>query len=291
MPPKSKRVRACRSGKGRVTGARRAEVNDVRSDGLVTGAIDAKQRDVPFETLFARVTGHLGMGRVKANLPSDRGITEIQVQIPNLLGRKGATPINSQTVVAVFVGKDFNPNKFDATVHFKMTCIISPRQVAALAEAGVVPEWMTVSDAAAAGGAGGDTGITFDYTGAEGDEDSEEASEGASEEEDSEEVERTTKEKAAKAAEEEAKEAEKAEKARVAKAKADESPFDLFGSGETVERTPHEDEGFDFFSCSEPVRSEPVRSEPSRSEHAKHTKAGKVDHRASVRNTVVMGGE
>ena len=274
MPPKSKRVRACRSGKGRVTGARRAEVNDVRSDGLVTGAIDAKQRDVPFETLFARVTGHLGMGRVKANLPSDRGITEIQVQIPNLLGRKGATPINSQTVVAVFVGKDFNPNKFDATVHFKMTCIISPRQVAALAEAGVVPEWMTVSDAAAAGGAGGDTGITFDYTGAEGDEDSEEASEGASEGEDSEEEEAAKAEKAAE-------EAAKAEKERVAKAKADESPFDLFGSGETVERTPHEDEGFDFFSCSEPVRSEPVR----------HTKAGKVDHRAAVRNTVVMGGE
>jgi len=267
-----------------VTGARRAEVNDVRSDGLVTGAIDAKQRDVPFETLFARVTGHLGMGRVKANLPSDRGITEIQVQIPNLLGRKGATPINSQTVVAVFVGKDFNPNKFDATVHFKMTCIISPRQVAALAEAGVVPEWMTVSDAAAVGGAGGDTGITFDYTGAEGDEDedSEEASEGASEGDDSEEEEAA---KAAKAAEEAAK-AEKAEKERVAKAKADESPFDLFGSGETVDRTPHEDVGFDFFSCSEPVRSEPVRSEQS-----KHTKAGKVDHRAAIRNTVVMGGE
>jgi hypothetical protein len=264
-----------------VTGARRAEVNDVRSDGLVTGAIDAKQRDVPFETLFARVTGHLGMGRVKANLPSDRGITEIQVQIPNLLGRKGATPINSQTVVAVFVGKDFNPNKFDATVHFKMTCIISPRQVAALAEAGVVPEWMTVSDAAAAGGAGGDTGITFDYTGAEGDEDSEEASEGASEGE-----ERDSEEEEAAKAEKAAEEAAKAEKERAVKAKADESPFDLFGSGETVERTPHEDEGFDFFSCSEPVRSEPVRSE-----HAKHTKAGKVDHRAAVRNTVVMGGE
>jgi hypothetical protein len=277
MPAKSKRVRACRSGKGRVTGARRAEVNDVRSDGLVTGAIDAKQRDVPFETLFARVTGHLGMGRVKANLPSDRGITEIQVQIPNLLGRKGATPINSQTVVAVFVGKDFNPNKFDATVHFKMTCIISPRQVGALAEAGVVPEWMTVSDAAAVGGAGVDTGITFDYTGAEGDED--EDSEEASEGDDSEEEEAK---KAVKAAEE----AAKAEKERVAKAKADESPFDLFGSGETVDRTPHEDEGFDFFSCSEPVRSEPVRSEPVR-----HTKAGKVDHRVSVRNTVVMGGE
>jgi len=263
-----------------VTGARRAEVNDVRSEGLVTGAIDAKQRDVPFETLFARVTGHLGMGRVKANLPSDRGITEIQVQIPNLLGRKGATPINSQTVVAVFVGKDFNPNKFDATVHFKMTCIISPRQVGALAEAGVVPEWMTVSDAAAAGGAGGDTGITFDYTGAEGDdnEDSEEASEG----EDSEREEVTTEEKTAKAAKAKEEEEEaKAEKERVAKAKADESPFDLFGSGETVDRTPHEDEGFDFFSCSEPVRSDPV----------KHTKAGKVDHRAAIRNTVVMGGE
>jgi hypothetical protein len=270
-----------------VTGARRAEVNDVRSDGLVTGAIDAKQRDVPFETLFARVTGHLGMGRVKANLPSDRGITEIQVQIPNLLGRKGATPINSQTVVAVFVGKDFNPNKFDATVHFKMTCIISPRQVAALAEAGVVPEWMTVSDAAAAGGAGGDTGIVFDYTGAEADEDedSEEASEGEDkksegEKEDSE-VTEAAKEKVAK----------EAEKAKAAKAKADESPFDLYGSGETVDRTPHEDEGFDFFSCSEPVRSEPGRSEPGRQEHAKHTKAGKVDHRAAVRNTVVMGGE
>ena len=124
---------------------------------------------MPFDTMFARVTGHLGMGRVKAKLPTSRDFAEIQIQIPNVFGRKGVTPINSQTIVAVYVGNDFDPLRFDASVHFKMTSILNDKQAGELLEAGVIPAWMTVADTDAPDSEK-TVGYVFDYSGAKSEE-------------------------------------------------------------------------------------------------------------------------
>ena len=166
------RVRARKSGKGRLSGTARKELNEDRSESSVLKAIDCYINDKAIDIMFARVTGHLGMGRVKANLPSafgpDGGPKQISVQIPNTFGRKGSTPINSQTIVAIFVGIEFNPVTFkpDDNVHFKLTAILNDRQVSKLVENEVVPAWMTVVDSSAVGGAGGAAPLesyVFDY--------------------------------------------------------------------------------------------------------------------------------
>ena len=187
MSGRPKRVRACKSKKGRLAAPRRGELNEERSQTEVTAALAAKERGGKTDTMFARVTGHLGMGRVKARLPTGKDSVEIYIQIPNVFGRKGVTPINSQTVVAVYVGLDFNPLAFDSTVHFKMTSILNDMQAGQLVEAEVIPSWMTSTvDPADAAAKGEEEALVFDYSGGkEGDE--EESGEGSTDEEDEEE--------------------------------------------------------------------------------------------------------
>ena len=187
MSGRPKRVRACKSKKGRLAAPRRGELNEERSQTEVTAALAAKERGGKTDTMFARVTGHLGMGRVKARLPTGKDSVEIYIQIPNVFGRKGVTPINSQTVVAVYVGLDFNPLSFDSTVHFKMTSILNDMQAGQLVEAEVIPSWMTSTvDPADAAAKGEEEAFVFDYSGVkEGDE--EESGEGSKDEEDEEE--------------------------------------------------------------------------------------------------------
>jgi len=187
MSGKAKRVRGRKSKKGRLAAPRRTELNEGRSDRIVAEAIAAKDRGIKYDTMFARVTGHLGMGRVKAKLPRERDFAEIQVQIPNVFGRKGVTPINSQTIVAVFVGMDFDPQKFDANVHFKMTCILNDRQAGDLLEASVIPSWMTIADTTATGDGDARDGFVFDYSGVKESEESEEGEESEESEESEEE--------------------------------------------------------------------------------------------------------
>jgi len=157
---------------------RRGELNEERSQHEVTAALAAKERGGKTDTMFARVTGHLGMGRVKARLPTGKDSVEIYIQIPNVFGRKGVTPINSQTVVAVYVGLDFNPLAFDSTVHFKMTSILNDMQAGQLVEAEVIPSWMTSTvDPADAAAKGEEEAFVFDYSGVKEGEDEDEESE------------------------------------------------------------------------------------------------------------------
>jgi len=125
------------------------------------------------------------MGHVRANFPSGKGSTvEIKAQIPNVLGRKGTTPINSQTVVAVYVGHGFDASKVLPDTHFKIVAVLRDSQAAQLVEAGVLPEWMTLRDASATAETP-DEGFVFDYTDAKGgDEEEEEEEEEDDEDED-----------------------------------------------------------------------------------------------------------
>lgn len=166
MSGRPKRVRARKSKKGRLAAPRREELNEERSQTEVTAALAAKERGGKTDTMFARVTGHLGMGRVKARLPTGKDSVEIYIQIPNVFGRKGVTPINSQTVVAVYVGLDFDPLAFDSSVHFKMTSILNDMQAGQLVEAEVIPSWMTsTADPADAAAKGEEEAYVFDYSG------------------------------------------------------------------------------------------------------------------------------
>ena len=175
MPPISKKNRAHKSGKGRLSGSKRESQNADRSELAVQNAIHAVGSGAPVDTLFARVMGHLGMGHVKANLPLKNGSSvEIKAQIPNYLGRKGTTPINSQTVVAIYTGFGFDTLKFDAGTHFKITSILRDSQAAQLVEAGVLPEWMTVKEASTKSD-GVEEAYTFDYIGEDDEEDEEKA--------------------------------------------------------------------------------------------------------------------
>jgi hypothetical protein len=186
MSGRPKRVRARKSKKGRLAAPRREELNEERSQTEVTAALAAKERGGKTDTMFARVTGHLGMGRVKARLPTGKDSVEIYIQIPNVFGRKGVTPINSQTVVAVYVGLDFDPLAFDATVHFKMTSILNDMQAGQLVEAEVIPSWMTsTADPADAAAKGEEEAYVFDYSGVKegGDEESEDEESGDSKDE------------------------------------------------------------------------------------------------------------
>jgi len=185
MPPK--RARARKSGKGRLSGAMRESLNADRSEQAVQNALKAVESGASVDVLFARVTGHLGMGHVRANFPSGKGSTvEIKAQIPNVLGRKGTTPINSQTVVAVYVGHGFDASKVLPDTHFKIVAVLRDSQAAQLVEAGVLPSWMTLRDASATAETP-EEGFVFDYTDAKGGDDEEDEEEGDEEEDDEEE--------------------------------------------------------------------------------------------------------
>lgn len=174
MPPR--RARARKSKKGRLSGAMRESLNADRSDMAVQNALKAYESRTSVDTMFARVTGHLGMGHVRANIPNAEGKPiEIKAQIPNVLGRKGTTPINSQTVVAVFVGHGYDTTKFEKDTHFKITAVLRDSQAAQLVEAGVIPTWMTLKDASTTSGEV-EEGYVFDYGGVKEEDDSEESS-------------------------------------------------------------------------------------------------------------------
>jgi hypothetical protein len=92
--------------------------------------------------IFARVVKHEGMGHVAAMIDSRQGPVQIKVQIPTVFGRKGSTPINSNTIIAIYVGEGFDPTKFEPSTHFRIETIMSEQQAYELAEDGVIPTWM-----------------------------------------------------------------------------------------------------------------------------------------------------
>ena len=121
------------SKKGRISGAKRATIATMRANKILSG-----EKGV----IFARVVKHEGMGHVAAMIDSRHGPVQIKAQIPPVFGRKGSTPINSTTIIAIYVGEGFDPTKFEPSTHFRIETIMSEQQAYELAEEGVIPAWM-----------------------------------------------------------------------------------------------------------------------------------------------------
>ena len=174
------------SKKGRLAGGARKEINASRSaDTIAIAFMSDKEREKKgkkMDFVFGRVTKMTGANHVRVAIALRRGGSrEILARIPNIFARRGATPINDRTVVSIYTGPDFDPDSKPTDVaaeHFDITSILSDRQIVDLKKAGVIPEWMTTSDAEASkAGKVDEVGFEFDYTGVE-DEDEEEKADG-----------------------------------------------------------------------------------------------------------------
>ena len=168
------------SKKGRISGDKRAKIATMRASKILSN-----QSGV----IFARVVKHEGMGHVAALIDSRKGQVEIKVQIPPVFGRKGATPINSTTVVAIYVGEGFDASNFEPATHFRIETILTDQQAYELVQDGVIPEWMTHVEKKGdiqipEQGVGG--GYEFDRSGKDGSEDEEEGSDESTESEEKE---------------------------------------------------------------------------------------------------------
>lgn len=165
-----------RSKKGRLAGGARKEINETRAFETLSIALmsDAertrKKKTVDF--VFGRVTKMTGGNHVRVSINSKRGPREIHARIPNIFGRRGATPITTRSVVCLYTGEDFDPDsRSDETAaeHYDIVCIFTERQVSDLKAAGAIPEWMAALDADdSKAGKADDLGFEWDYS-AEGD--------------------------------------------------------------------------------------------------------------------------
>lgn len=125
-------------GKGKLSGAARKEINQRRAAEIAKGKSD--------DTEFGRVTKLLGHNHVLVAIPTKTASKEIRVRITNLFTKKGATPITTRDIVAVFVGKDFDPEDIKPSDQFDMTAILTAKQAHQLVKSGDIPRWMTIDD-------------------------------------------------------------------------------------------------------------------------------------------------
>ena len=126
-----------RSKKGRISGSKRQEINTQRAAAALNGKADG--------IAFARVTKMVGDGKVRVAIPFKHGVKELSARIPNLLGRRGATPITTKDVVAIYVGEGYDPDAPTKTgEHFDVTAILTAKQAYQLFKDGIVPEWMII---------------------------------------------------------------------------------------------------------------------------------------------------
>lgn len=169
-----------RSKKGRLSGGARKEINARRSTDIVNGAIQKAKATTHIATkadgmLFARVTKIIDTNHAIVAIQTRRGPKELRAEIPPLLSKRGATPLSTGFLVAVFFGVDFDPD-VDAirpADHFGIETIIDKKQAYALQEAKIIPSWMVqdVDKQEAAGSK--EAGFEFDYSGGGGEEDEE----------------------------------------------------------------------------------------------------------------------
>lgn len=152
-----------RSKKGRLSGGARKELNEKRASEAINGGTEG--------IMFARVSRMVGAGHVRVLIPCRGGSKEVLARIPNLLARRGSTPITTKDVVAIFVGPEYDPTEPHSgnTEHFDITAILNSKQVYRLIKDGAIPAWMQDAEAEAgekAGGVAADGGFEFDYSGA-----------------------------------------------------------------------------------------------------------------------------
>jgi hypothetical protein len=182
-----------RSKKGRLSGGARKEINTRRGTDIVLGAIIMARPDSRSDPasealknkaagmLFARVSKIIDANHALVAINTKRGPKELRAEIPPLLSKRGATPISTGFIVAVFFGKDFDPDvdEIRPADHFGIEVIIEKKQAYTLQKEGVIPSWM-VQDADKTDAADlhkdEKGGFEFDYSEKAG-EDEEESSE------------------------------------------------------------------------------------------------------------------
>jgi hypothetical protein len=114
--------------------------------------------------VFGRVTKIVGAGHIKVGIVGNTGMKELLVRIPNVLGRRGATPLNTSSVVSVYVGVEFNPiEAINPSDHFDITSILEQKQAYELQKIGLIPSWM-VQDTEKSTTAEDKSGFEFDYS-------------------------------------------------------------------------------------------------------------------------------
>jgi hypothetical protein len=166
-----------RSKKGRLAGGARKEINGTRASETLSVALmteaERARKSAVVDFVFGRITKMTGGNHVRASINTKRGPREISARIPNIFGRKGATPITTRSVVCLYTGEGFDPNtRSDDTAaeHFDIVCIFTERQVSDLKAGGAIPEWMAALDADdSKAGKADDVGFEWDY-GAEDDD-------------------------------------------------------------------------------------------------------------------------
>jgi hypothetical protein len=148
------------SKKGRLSGGARKEINLRRSADAVSGRMDG--------IVFGRITKMLGANHVMLSIDAKHGPKELRARIPNILSRRGATPITTRDVVAVEVGVGFDPDDKNTVLKisdlFDIKAILTSKQVYSLQQAGDIPAWMSTDTSSAAGATDGES-FEFDYSG------------------------------------------------------------------------------------------------------------------------------
>jgi translation initiation factor IF-1 len=147
------------SKKGRLSGGARKEINEKRSSDAVSGRMTG--------VVFGRITKMLGANHVMVSIESKHGFKELRARIPNILARRGATPITTRDVVAVEVGVGFDPDDKEMVLKisdlFDIKAVLTSKQVYALQQSGEIPAWMA-TDASSTVAADNEA-IEFDYSG------------------------------------------------------------------------------------------------------------------------------
>lgn len=125
--------------KGKLNAAARQALNATASSRILEKTAMGKNED----TCFARITKMLGMGHAVVRISSGDSTKELPVRIPPKFGRRGATPITLNSVVSIFVGKDYDPLvKSLNTEHFDIIAIFTDRQARDMVLGDTIPSWM-----------------------------------------------------------------------------------------------------------------------------------------------------
>lgn len=172
-----------RSKKGRLAGGARKEINEARASEAVSIAFmseaERTRKKEVVDFLFGRVTKHTGANHVRVAIPTKKGSREVPARIPNIFTRRGATPITTRSVVAIFTGEDYDPDDSAGagrgTEHFDIISILTERQTKDLMKAGLIPDWMISTDTGdAAAGKTDDAGFVWATADDEDDADTDE---------------------------------------------------------------------------------------------------------------------
>ena len=136
-----------RSKKGRLSGAARVEINERRGADAIARLLSPKKSNPDIDFVVGRVTKITGANHVRVAIDSKRGAKELPARIPNMLTRRGATPISTRSIVLLYTGEDYDPNApAESGEHFDIIALLTDRQVRELSEASKIPPWMSIGD-------------------------------------------------------------------------------------------------------------------------------------------------